>query len=217
MPGQPSRADPNSERILLEINQPASNHNGGMMQFGPDGYLYIGVGDGGGSGDPDDNSQDRKTLLGNILRIDVDSISDGLQYGIPPYNPFVGNTQDYREQIFAWGLRNPWRFSIDFETGEIWAGDVGQRRQEEIHLIEKGDNLGWNIMEGFECFNKNNFTNPLSSCDQNWVNSAYRRSWPKCGAFYYRRVYLSRPTAARACGGLRIRRFRDRHNLDAQI
>ena len=167
MPGQPSRADPNSERILLEINQPASNHNGGMMQFGPDGYLYIGVGDGGGSGDPDDNSQDRKTLLGNILRIDVDSISDGLQYGIPPDNPFVGNTQDYREEIFAWGLRNPWRFSIDFETGEIWAGDVGQRRQEEIHLIEKGDNLGWNIMEGFECFNKNNFTNPLSSCDQN--------------------------------------------------
>jgi len=167
MPGQSNQADPNSERILLEINQPASNHNGGMMQFGPDGYLYIAVGDGGGSGDPDDNSQDRKTLLGNILKIDVDSISDGLQYGIPPDNPFVGNTLGYREEIFAWGLRNPWRFSIDFETGEIWAGDVGQRRQEEIHLIEKGDNLGWNIMEGFECFNKNNFTNPLSSCDQN--------------------------------------------------
>lgn len=167
MPGQPGRADPNSERILLEINQPASNHNGGMMQFGPDGYLYIAIGDGGGSGDPGDNSQDRKTLLGNILKIDVDSISGGVQYGIPPDNPFVGNTRDYREEIFAWGLRNPWRFSIDFETGEIWAGDVGQTRQEEIHLIEKGDNLGWNIMEGFECFNKNNFNNPLNSCDQN--------------------------------------------------
>ncbi|MCH7755366.1 PQQ-dependent sugar dehydrogenase [candidate division KSB1 bacterium] len=165
MPGQPNQADPNSERILLEINQPFVNHNGGMLQFGPDGYLYIGLGDGGGSGDPLQHGQDRTTLLGSILRINIDSSSANLKYAIPADNPFPGNTEGFREEVFAWGLRNPWRFSIDFETGQIWGGDVGQRRIEEVNLIQSGKNYGWRTMEGTECFNPDNFTNPLSACD----------------------------------------------------
>jgi glucose/arabinose dehydrogenase len=158
--GNPDAADPNSELILLEFNQPFSNHNGGMMQFGPDGYLYIATGDGGSGGDPQNNAQNRANLLGKILRIDVDHPSGGRDYGIPPDNPYAGNTQGFREEIFAYGLRNPWRFSIDFPTGQIWAGDVGQQTREEIDLIENGNNYGWRIMEGNLCFN------PPNNCDQ---------------------------------------------------
>ncbi len=159
-PGNPNEADPSQELILLEFNQPFANHNGGMLEFGPDGYLYIATGDGGSGGDPQNNGQNRATLLGKILRIDVNHPGVGLNYGIPPDNPFVDNTQGFREEIFAYGLRNPWRFSIDHPSGEIWAGDVGQGAREEIDLIENGKNYGWRIMEGNLCFD------PPSNCNR---------------------------------------------------
>ncbi len=155
----PEQADPNSETILLEYDQPYSNHNGGHLAFGPDGYLYIASGDGGSGGDPDNNAQRPETLLGNILRIDVDGSSNGNNYAIPPDNPFVDNDQGYREEVFAYGLRNPWRFSFDSDNGTLLAGDVGQNQYEEIDIIENGGNYGWNIMEGEHCYN-------ASSCDQ---------------------------------------------------
>ncbi|NNE47751.1 MAG: T9SS type A sorting domain-containing protein [Rhodothermales bacterium] len=151
-----NEADPNSELVLLSFAQPYSNHNGGQLQFGPDGMLYVAVGDGGSGGDPQGHGQNRSTLLGSILRIDVDQPSDGLNYGIPPDNPFVGNGEGYREEIFAYGLRNPWRFSFDSETDRLWTGDVGQNAFEEISIIESGGNYGWNIMEGFSCYGSSN-------------------------------------------------------------
>ncbi len=153
-------ADLNSQQTVLEINQPYSNHKGGQLAFGPDGYLYIGVGDGGSEGDPDGNGQNRATLLGKILRVNIDAASAGRNYGIPNDNPFVGNTAGYREEIYAYGLRNPWRFSFDSTTGKLWVGDVGQDRLEEIDVVNKGQNYGWNIMEGTLCYN------PASGCNQ---------------------------------------------------
>jgi len=147
-----NQADSNSEQIMLEIPQPYSNHNGGQIAFGPDGYLYVAMGDGGSGGDPLGNGQDRSTLLGSILRINVDAPSEGREYGIPVDNPFVGNVQGHREEIYAYGLRNPWRFSFDSVTGWLWTGDVGQSTMEEIDIIEKGGNYGWNIMEGNRCY-----------------------------------------------------------------
>jgi uncharacterized repeat protein (TIGR03806 family) len=158
-PTDSNLADTNSERVLLTVSQPYTNHNGGQLAFGPDGYLYIGFGDGGSGGDPLGHGQNLQTLLGAILRIDVDSLLGERNYGIPSDNPLVANLQDWREEIWAWGLRNPWRFSFDRLTGDLWAGDVGQNRWEEIDLVEMGKNYGWNKMEGFHCYR------PPSECD----------------------------------------------------
>ncbi len=139
--------DEASEQALLEIPQPFSNHNGGQLTFGPDGYLYLGLGDGGSGGDPQGNGQDLGDLLGSILRLDV----SGETVQSPPDNPFV-DRPGVRPEVYAYGLRNPWRFSFDRSNGEIWAGDVGQSRWEEVDRIIAGGNYGWNIMEGFDCF-----------------------------------------------------------------
>ena len=155
----PDSADPTSQQVLLQVTQPFSNHNGGELAFGPDGFLSIALGDGGSGGDPNNNAQNRSVLLGKILRIDVDAPSGGLPYGIPPDNPFVGNSNGWREEIFAYGLRNPWRFSFDPVTGFLWCADVGQSAREEIDLIENGNNYGWRIMEGMFCYN------PSTGCD----------------------------------------------------
>ena len=158
-PDDPDAADPNSEVLVLEIRQPFTNHNGGQITFGPDGYLYIATGDGGSQKDPAGHGQSLESLLGKILRIDVDHPSGGRDYGIPPDNPFVGRGRDVREEIYAYGLRNPWRFSFDPVNGTIWSGDVGQDAREEVNIIRRGGNYGWNIMEGKLCFN------PPEGCD----------------------------------------------------
>ncbi len=147
----PDQADPNSELILLEIPQPFTNHNGGQLAFGPDGYLYIASGDGGSGGDPGNNAQNLSNLLGAVLRIDVDGVSNGLNYAIPTANPFVGQA-NAREEIYAYGFRNPWRMSFDTQTGSLWSGDVGQDEREEINVITAGGNYGWKLFEGTFCF-----------------------------------------------------------------
>jgi glucose/arabinose dehydrogenase len=151
-PMNPDSALAGSEFVLLQINQPYSNHNGGQIAFGSDGYLYIAMGDGGSGGDPLNNAQDLTTLLGAILRIDVNSQQDTLNYEIPGDNPFAGNFSGFREEIYAFGLRNPWRFSFDPVVGTLWAADVGQNLYEEIDIIESGKNYGWRVMEGFHCY-----------------------------------------------------------------
>ena len=143
--------DPSTEKIIMEIGQPYSNHNGGQVTFGPDGYLYVGLGDGGSGGDPRGHGQNLRTLLGTILRIDVSALDETGAYAVPPDNPFVG-VEGARPEIWAYGLRNPWRFSFDRETGDLWTGDVGQNALEEIDIIRPGLNYGWNIMEGPSCF-----------------------------------------------------------------
>ena len=146
------KGETTSEQILLEIDQPFSNHNGGHIAFGPDGYLYIAVGDGGKANDPYNNGQNLSTLLGSILRIDVSRVDSENGYKVPPDNPFVNIDGNAKTEIWAYGLRNPWRFSFDRDTGDLWAGDVGQNRFEEIDLIKIGGNYGWKIMEGLSCF-----------------------------------------------------------------
>jgi glucose/arabinose dehydrogenase len=155
----PDKADGGSQKIIIEIKHPESNHNGGQLVFGPDGFLYIGLGDGGGTGDKHGsigNAQSLTALLGKILRIDVDTKSP---YAIPRDNPFVNN-KNARHEIWAYGLRNPWRFSFDKKTGTLFCADVGQNKWEEIDIIEKGKNYGWRIMEGTHCYNPEANCNP---------------------------------------------------------
>jgi glucose/arabinose dehydrogenase len=155
-----NRADPASEAPILLVDQPAPNHNGGQVTFGPDGYLYLALGDGGGGGGV--NGQTLTTLLGKLLRIDLDG---GSPYGIPPGNPFPA-VAAARSEIWSYGLRNPWRFSFDRLTGDLYVGDVGEGRAEEINVSPAGNgagsgaNYGWNIMEGDACFE------PASGCDR---------------------------------------------------
>jgi glucose/arabinose dehydrogenase len=160
--GDPNRADVTSEALILRVDQPFENHNGGQVAFGPDGYLYIALGDGGGGGDPMMNGQSLTTLLGKLLRIDLNGASP---YGVPAGNPFpaVGAA---RPEIWSYGLRNPWRFSFDRLTGDLYIGDVGEGTQEEIDVslaadgAGRGANYGWNILEGDSCFE------PASGCDR---------------------------------------------------
>ncbi len=161
-------ADTLAETILLKYDQPYSNHKGGMLAFDSHGDLYISAGDGGSGGDPHNNGQSLDTLLGKILRINVDK---GDPYGIPKDNPLVGKTG--RPEVFAWGLRNPWRFSFDRKTGLLFAGDVGQDKFEEIDIVEKGRNYGWSVWEGTHCFR------PAKNCSANGMTPpliAYGRS-----------------------------------------
>lgn len=158
----PDQADATSEQILLQIDQPAGNHNGGMIAFGPDGYLYIGMGDGGGAGDRYENGQNPDALLGKMLRIDV-TTDPSQPYTIPADNPWVAtdwNGVDVRDEIWAVGLRNPWRFSFDRTTGDLWIGDVGQNQYEEINFTAAGSgsglNYGWPIMEASDCYRESN-------------------------------------------------------------
>jgi len=162
-------ADINSEQVLLRIKQPWGNHNGGQLAFGPDGYLYIALGDGGAGNDPQNNGQNLATLLGKILRIDINRQTGGRRYAIPISNPFI-TSPDARPEIWAYGLRNPWRFSFDRLSGELYAADVGQDEIEEINIIRRGLNYGWRVMEGPDCTpgindecNKNLYTPPIYS------------------------------------------------------
>ena len=171
----PETADPTSEKIILKVDQPFGNHNGGHLAFGPkDNMLYIGFGDGGKSGDPFNNSQDLNTFLGSILRIDIDN---GNPYQIPPDNPFYGQ-EGKKGEIFCYGLRNPWRFSFDRVTNDLLIGDVGQNKWEEVNWNtwdeSKGANYGWRIMEADHCFNPEDFcdTSGLSMPIHTYPNNA---------------------------------------------
>lgn len=161
-----------SELIIMRIPRPYDNHQGGELAFGKDGYLYIASGDGGSGGDPQQYGQNLNTLLGKILRIDINKTTTGRNYAIPRDNPYVG-AANTREEIWAWGLRNPWRFSFDSENGELWAGDVGQNAWEEINVISKGGNYGWGDMEGDSCYSGRsncstaNKIKPIYSISQN--------------------------------------------------
>ncbi len=169
------------ERRLMVVPQPYANHNGGMLAFGPDGYLYIGRGDGGAGGDPGNRAQNAEEWLGKILRIDVDH---GDPYGIPPDNPFARGGG--RPEIFALGFRNPWRFSFDRATGALWVADVGQHRWEEVDVVSRGGNYGWRIMEGDHCFE------PAKGCSRAGLAVPvieYARQSPRCsiiGGYVYR-------------------------------
>ena len=161
---EPNRADPGSELVLLVVDQPFANHNGGGLEFGPDGFLYIGLGDGGSANDPFGNGQSLDTLLGKLLRVDIDSAEP---YAIPADNPFTSGGG--RPEIWAYGLRNPWRFSFDPETGDLYIGDVGQNSWEEIDFLPAGSpggvNFGWNQREGRHPFvtqNTGGLTDPIA-------------------------------------------------------
>jgi glucose/arabinose dehydrogenase len=177
----PERVLARSEVVRLTIPQPFENHNGGHILFGPDGYLYLGMGDGGSGGDPQNNAQTLSNLLGKIVRIDL-SVPKG--YRIPPDNPFV-SVQGVRPEIYIYGVRNPWRFSFDAVSRRLFIGDVGQNEEEEISIGEKGDNLGWRLKEGSRCYL------PAVNCDQGGlrdpiVTYSHREGQSITGGFVYR-------------------------------
>jgi len=186
----PDIADAASELIILTVQQPHHNHNGGDLNFGADGYLYIGLGDGGFGGDPDNRAQNPQTLLGKMLRIDVDNPTSSANYGIPSDNPFVGDSTTL-DEIWAMGLRNPWRFSFDRMTGDMWIADVGQDVWEEIDFQSDtsagGENYGWRCYEGFEPFElgdcpaDSTFTLPIHTYQNNFSTGC-----SVTGGFVYR-------------------------------
>jgi glucose/arabinose dehydrogenase len=194
----PNRADATSGRILLTIPEPFENHNGGELTFGPDGYLYAGVGDGGSGGDPFCNAQQGQTLLGKILRIDVDDTGPGSEYAIPPTNPFrsSGGSNGMRPEVWAYGMRNPWRFSFDRMTGDLWIGDVGQDQREEVDLEPAGDpgghNYGWKVMEGTNCFSRDACPSSVAACNSSAITLPileFDHAQKRCsitGGFVYR-------------------------------
>ncbi len=157
--GETFAFDPDSELTLFEVGQPYVNHNGGTVLFGPDGMLYLGLGDGGAANDPHGHGQNLRTHLGTIIRIDVRNASESQPYAVPSDNPFLDD-EGVLPEIWAYGLRNPWRMSFDRETGLLWAGDVGQNGVEEVSIIERGGNYGWKTMEGSRCFD------PETGCDR---------------------------------------------------
>ncbi len=202
--------DANSEQIILEENQPAGNHNGGHIAFGPDGFLYIAFGDGGGAGDTYMHGQNKDSVLGAILRIDVDNTQGPMPYRIPMDNPFAQGGG--AAEIFAWGLRNPWRFSFDRSTGDLWTGDVGQNAYEEVDIVRLGGNYGWPIREGRHYYRSNNcpsagFVDPVTEYGRRSGNSitggyVYRgRDIPQLvgkyiyGDFGSGNVWVANPTA----------------------
>ena len=178
----PNRADPDSEEILLRLEQPFPNHNGGSIEFGPDGFLYIGLGDGGSRNDPFGLGQDLSTWMGKILRIDVDETQDGKPYAVPPDNPFV-DRDNVKPEIYAYGFRNVWRLAFDRPTKTLWAGDVGQDLWEEVNLIEKGGNYGWSLREGTHLFGASTALPQDPLIDPVWgVRPSRRRlshRWPR--------------------------------------
>ncbi|HEY5944332.1 MAG TPA: PQQ-dependent sugar dehydrogenase [Kofleriaceae bacterium] len=209
----PNVANPTGE-VILSIPDFASNHNGGMIEFGPDGFLYIGTGDGGGAGDPNRTAQDTNKLLGKILRIDVNSEANGKKYAIPSDNPFA--TSGGAPEVFIYGVRNPWRWSFDRATGDMWIGDVGQGAIEELTVLKKGEqagkNLGWSKYEGNKCYatnytpctdgeyNSNGFTGPqyTRTHSENWISiiggQVYNGScFPDLKGFYFTTDYGAHP------------------------
>ncbi|HXG68518.1 MAG TPA: PQQ-dependent sugar dehydrogenase [Blastocatellia bacterium] len=199
-----SAANPNvaetNETVLLTVPQPFANHNGGMIEFGPDGHLYIGMGDGGSANDPGNRAQNINDLLGKMLRIDVDRPDGATPYSSPSNNPFFGATAG-RDEIYAIGLRNPFRFSFDRETGDLYAGDVGQGVIEEIDIITRGGNYGWRVFEGTQCTNidpplcnRAGFTPPIAE---------YRHTGGRCsitGGYVYRGARATLPLGAYVYG-----------------
>lgn len=198
----PNLADPASEKILIEVPKPFGNHNGGTVLFGKDGYLYLSIGDGGKGDDPYRNAQNLNSLLGKILRIDVSKEETGKPYAIPRDNPFV-RRGDAKPEVFALGCRNTWRMSFDRETGALFAGDVGQDKWEEVNLIVKGGNYGWNLREGRVKFERSpdaaasekveNFTDPLWVYDRKMGTSI-------TGGYVYRGKRIPALVGAYVCG-----------------
>jgi glucose/arabinose dehydrogenase len=184
-PNNPNLGDASSEELVIEVEQPYSNHNGGCIAFGPDGYLYIGMGDGGSGGDPQGFGQNMTSLLGKILRLDVSA----LPYTIPSNNPFVGNN-NYSPEIWASGVRNPWKFSFDSETGDLWIGDVGQNAWEEIDYqsasSQGGENYGWNCFEGFASFENSGCNDDYTDPVHTYENNGYPNDCSITGGFVYR-------------------------------
>ena len=188
----PNIADPDSEFQILEVEQPYANHNGGCLRFGPEGYLYIGLGDGGSAGDPENRSQNLQTLLGKMLRIDIDNTEGSTNYAVPSNNPFVGDPNAL-DEIWSYGLRNPWRFSFDSETDELWIGDVGQGSIEEIDRAAagiSGQNYGWRCYEGTQeyntsgCPNQSELTFPVAEYSHSGGNCSVTGGYVYRGEIY---------------------------------
>ena len=186
-------ADAASELILIRVDQPYGNHNGGNLLFGPDGYLYWGLGDGGSSGDPLDSGQSTDTLLGSMLRLDVDvsaqDVANGIFYRVPGDNPFAGGAGcavDGCPEIFAFGLRNPWRFSFDRDTGALWVGDVGQNAREEIDIVVNGGNYGWRCREGSQAYSSGPSCPPLAEMEAPIHDYGHGVGYSVTGGYVYR-------------------------------